>query len=57
MPVQDPVLPENHHPHKALQTEFHLHLIPRYKGDQVGLGWKMGELSEEDKKEILDKMK
>ena len=28
-----------------------------YKGDQVGLGWKMGELSEEDKKEILDKMK
>ena len=36
---------------------FHMHLIPRYKGDQVGLGWKMGELSEEDKKEILDKMK
>ena len=31
--------------------------IVRYKGDQVGLGWKMGELSEEDKKEILDKMK
>ena len=36
---------------------FHMHRIPRYKGDQVGLGWKMGELSEEDKKEILDKMK
>ena len=36
---------------------FHMHLIPRYKGDQVGLGWKMGELLEEDKKEILDKMK
>ena len=33
---------------------FHMHLIPRYKGDQVGLGWKMGELSEEDKKEIIE---
>ncbi len=28
---------------------FHLHMIPRYKGDGVGIGWKMGELSEEDK--------
>lgn len=36
---------------------FHMHLIPRYKGDNVGLGWHMGELTEEDKNEILDKMK
>lgn len=36
---------------------FHLHLIPRYKDDQVGLGWKMGELTEEDKEEILSKLK
>lgn len=36
---------------------FHLHLIPRYKGDQVGLGWSMGELTEADKNEILEKMK
>lgn len=36
---------------------FHMHLIPRYVGDQVGLGWHMGELSEEDKQEILEKMK
>ena len=43
----------------AGQSVFHFHrrLIPRYKGDQVGLGWKMGELSEKDKKETLDKMK
>ena len=34
---------------------FHLHLIPRYENDEVGLGWKMGELTEEDKKEILEK--
>lgn len=36
---------------------FHMHLIPRYKGDHVGLGWNMGELSEADKEEILSKLK
>ncbi len=36
---------------------FHVHLIPRYKGDQVGLSWKMGTLSDEDKDEILEKIK
>ena len=35
---------------------FHMHMIPRYKGDKVGLGWKMGELSDEDKDEILRKV-
>ena len=34
---------------------FHLHLIPRYKDDQVGLGWNMGKLTDEDKEEILTK--
>lgn len=34
---------------------FHLHLIPRYNNDNVGIGWKMGELTEEDKKEIIEK--
>ncbi|MEF9840809.1 MAG: HIT family protein [Lachnospiraceae bacterium] len=34
---------------------FHMHLIPRYKDDQVGLGWKMGTLSETDKREIVNK--
>ena len=36
---------------------FHMHLIPRYEGDQVRLGWKMGELTEADKEEILMKLK
>ena len=36
---------------------FHMHMIPRYKGDKVGIGWHMGELTDEDKNEILDKMK
>ena len=36
---------------------FHMHLIPRSKGDEVGLGWKMGELTDEDKEDILSKLK
>ena len=36
---------------------FHMHLIPRYEGDNVGLGWHMGELTDEVRNEILVKMK
>ncbi len=36
---------------------FHMHLIPRYKGDNVGLVWQVGELSEADREEILNKLK
>lgn len=35
---------------------FHMHLIPRYKGDGVGLTWKQGELSDEIREEILSKI-
>lgn len=35
---------------------FHLHMIPRYQGDQVGLGWKVGELTSADKEEIMSKV-
>ena len=37
-------------------VHFHLHMIPRFKDDGVGLTWKMGELTEEDKNDILSKM-
>lgn len=42
----------------AGQTVFHyhLHMIPRYKGDDVGLGWKLNELTEEDREYILSKL-
>jgi len=42
----------------AGQTVFHyhLHLIPRYDGDSVGTMWNPGTLSDEQKKEILEKM-
>ena len=36
---------------------FHMHMIPRYKNDNVGLGWHVDELSEADKNEILEKLK
>lgn len=43
----------------AGQTVFHyhLHMIPRYDGDSVGGLWTPGSLSEEQKKEILEKVK
>ena len=36
---------------------FHMHMIPRYKDDKVGLGWEMEELSDADRDEILAKLK
>ena len=36
---------------------FHMHLIPRYEGDNVGIGWATGELTDEVKEEILNKLK
>ena len=35
---------------------FHIHLIPRYEGDGVALGWKPGELTEEQKEDILARL-
>ncbi len=35
---------------------FHMHLIPRYQGDNVKLGWTPGTLTDEDKEEILSKL-
>lgn len=43
----------------AGQTVFHyhLHLIPRYDQDAVGELWTPGTLSDEQRKEIVEKMK
>lgn len=32
---------------------FHMHLIPRYENDNVGIGWIPGELTEEEKADII----
>lgn len=35
---------------------FHMHLIPRYKEDGVGISWTPGNLTDEAKEEILSKV-
>lgn len=35
---------------------FHMHLIPRYAGDGVKLGWVPGTLTDEVKEEVLKKL-
>lgn len=51
------IVQNNEEPAGQTVFHFHMHLIPRYEGDQVGLGWNMGELTDADKAEILDKLK
>ena len=36
---------------------FHMHLIPRYEGDQVTVTWKPGTLTDEVRDEIIGKLK
>ena len=35
---------------------FHMHLIPRYVDDKVGLTWTPGELTESEKEDIMAKV-
>lgn len=35
---------------------FHMHLIPRYKNDNLNLTWECGEVTEETKQLILEKI-
>ena len=51
------VVQNNEEPAGQTVFHFHIHLIPRYKNDNVGLRWHVGELTEEVKNEILEKMK
>ena len=36
---------------------FHMHLIPRYKNDDAGFGWKTGTLTDADRDDILARLK
>ena len=36
---------------------FHMHMIPRYENDQVGLGWEMKELTDQERDELLEQLK
>ena len=50
------VVQNNGQPAGQTVFHFHMHLIPRYKGDNAGFGWNIGKLSDEDKADILAKM-
>lgn len=49
------VLQNNHEAAGQTVFHFHIHLIPRMKGDKLGITWKPGTLTDEDKAEILRK--
>ncbi|MDO4621350.1 MAG: HIT family protein [Eubacteriales bacterium] len=49
------IVQNNGEPAGQTVFHFHMHLIPRYVGDHAGVTWKPGTLSEEVKKEILEK--
>lgn len=51
------IVQNNGEPAGQTVFHFHMHLIPRYEGDGVGLSWTPGQLSDEDKEEILNKVK
>ena len=51
------IVQNNGQPAGQTVFHFHMHLIPRYEGDEVGLTWNPGSLTEEDKEEILSKVK
>lgn len=36
---------------------FHMHLIPRYEGDDVGIKWTPGENTQEERDEIVNKVR
>lgn len=36
---------------------FHLHLIPRYEGDNVKITWSQGEINDDEKREIVNLIK
>ncbi len=50
------IVQNNHEAAGQTVFHFHIHLIPRYADDQVGLGWKMGKLTDADRDEIVKKI-
>ena len=51
------IVQNNGEPAGQTVFHFHMHLIPRDEGAQVGITWKPGTLTDEVKNEILEKLK
>ena len=50
------IVQNNGEPAGQTVFHFHMHLIPRYNGDQAGITWKPGELKDEVRDEIVAKV-
>lgn len=50
------IVQNNGEPAGQTVFHFHMHLIPRYVGDEAGITWNSGELKEEVREEILAKV-
>ena len=50
------IVQNNGEPAGQTVFHFHMHLIPRYKGDEAGITWNSGTLTDDVKNEILEKM-
>ena len=51
------IVQNNGEPAGQTVFHFHMHLIPRYEGDQVGITWIPGTLTDEVKNDILENLK
>ncbi|EET59689.1 histidine triad domain protein [Marvinbryantia formatexigens DSM 14469] len=47
------VLQNNHEAAGQTVFHFHIHLIPRWQKDKIGIGWKPGKLTDSDREELL----
>ncbi|MDO4345049.1 MAG: HIT family protein [Eubacteriales bacterium] len=50
------IVQNNHEAAGQTVFHFHIHLIPRYKKDKVGLGWRTGTLTDSDREELVRKL-
>lgn len=45
----------NHEAAGQTVFHFHIHIIPRMKGDKAGFGWNVGKLTDADREDLLKK--
>lgn len=51
------LIQNNHEAAGQTVFHFHIHIIPRYTKDRLGIGWKPGKLSDKDRDELVEKFR